>query len=217
MPHDSSRRRILLFVASACLLFSPPPVSAFTLFPSPSTRVARHPVLFPRPPPCSATLRPMLGRTARAVQVSSSAVDSAVNSIPAIQVDGILFDIDGTLFDSDPCHLAVFQELLLEQKGFNNDQMIDEAFFRKKIAGRQNQAICEEFFPEWDRETAEAWSAAKEARFRKEAEGRLEAMKGLERLMDWITERKIKKAAVTNAPRFARQQITCPQKSAHDR
>eukprot|EP00285_Hemiselmis_virescens_P010013 CAMPEP_0173398884 /NCGR_PEP_ID=MMETSP1356-20130122/43262_1 /TAXON_ID=77927 ORGANISM="Hemiselmis virescens, Strain PCC157" /NCGR_SAMPLE_ID=MMETSP1356 /ASSEMBLY_ACC=CAM_ASM_000847 /LENGTH=241 /DNA_ID=CAMNT_0014358477 /DNA_START=267 /DNA_END=992 /DNA_ORIENTATION=+ len=133
---------------------------------------------------------------------SPSTSSPSVIAPPAIQVDGILFDIDGTLFDSDPCHLAVFQDLLLEQEGFNGGKRIDEAFFRVKIAGRQNQAICQEFFPDWDRERAEEWSAQKEARFRKEAAGRLEAMKGLEKLMEWIEDRGIKKAAVTNAPRL---------------
>uniref|UniRef100_A0A6U2EPG4 Haloacid dehalogenase-like hydrolase domain-containing protein Sgpp n=1 Tax=Hemiselmis andersenii TaxID=464988 RepID=A0A6U2EPG4_HEMAN len=195
------RQRILLRTVVASLLLSTS-ASAFILSPSLRTPRGVPHLTSWRPPSCPA-LRPMSSRSTGAIQESSSsfAADSALNSLPSIQVEGILFDIDGTLFDSDPCHLAVFQELLLEQEGFNGGKMIDEEFFRKKIAGRQNQAICEEFFPEWDRETAEAWSAAKEARFRKEAAGRLEAMKGLEKLLQWITDRNIKKAAVTNAPR----------------
>ena len=47
----------------------------------------------------------------------------------------------------------------------------------------------------------EAWAVAKEARFRDMAAGKLEAMEGLERVLEWIDKKGIKKAAVTNAPR----------------
>jgi len=193
----------LLSPLSLCVLaLSLLPTSAFFLTPVPCTPRSVYPIL--RSPRTPSTSRSMASRLKCAAEASpsSSAAASALDSLPDINVEGILFDIDGTLFDSDPCHLAVFQELLLEQKGFNEGERIDEAFFRKHIAGRQNQAICKDFFPEWDRETAEAWSEAKEARFRKEAAGRLESMKGLEKLMDWIEKRGIKKAAVTNAPRL---------------
>lgn len=118
------------------------------------------------------------------------------------EVKGVLFDIDGTLFDSDPAHLAVFQDLLMKE-GYNGGVRIDEEFFRKKIAGRQNAAICAEFFPDWNTERAEEWAAFKEAEFRKFAakEG-LEPMDGLDRFMEWIDKNNVKKAAVTNAPRL---------------
>ena len=51
----------------------------------------------------------------------------------ARKIKGILFDIDGTLFDSDPVHFEVFVDLLLKE-GIGP---IDEDFFRKNIAGRQ--------------------------------------------------------------------------------
>ncbi len=47
----------------------------------------------------------------------------------------------------------------------------------------------------------QAWSAKKEAAFREYAAGKLEAMKGVNRLFDWIDANSVKKAAVTNAPR----------------
>ena len=85
--------------------------------------------------------------------------------------------------------------------GFNNGKPIDEEFFKKKIAGRQNAIICADLFPEWDSKKSEEWSAFKEAKFRERAVGNLEAMPGLERFMAWIDENNVKKAAVTNAPR----------------
>ncbi len=92
------------------------------------------------------------------------------------------------------------QDLFLEM-GFNGGKPIDEEFFKKKIAGRQNAIICADLFPEWDSQKAEEWSAFKEAKFRERAAGKLQAMPGLERFMEWIDKNNLKKAAVTNAPR----------------
>mmetsp|Transcript_20516 Transcript_20516/g.32090 ORF Transcript_20516/g.32090 Transcript_20516/m.32090 type:complete len:307 (-) Transcript_20516:75-995(-) len=116
------------------------------------------------------------------------------------KINGILFDIDGTLFDSDPVHFEVFKELLAKE-GINGGEPIDEHFFKTKICGRQNAVICKELFPEWDEDTSAQWSAAKEAKFREMAVGRLRAMDGLEEMMQWIDKTGLKKAAVTNAPR----------------
>ena len=92
------------------------------------------------------------------------------------------------------------QDLFLDM-GFNGGTPIDEEFFKKKIAGRQNAIICADLFPEWNTQKAEEWSAFKEAKFRERAAGKLQAMPGLERFMDWIDKNNLKKAAVTNAPR----------------
>lgn len=150
------------------------------------------------------TLAPF--RTVQAKSIRMSAVQGSSGVLideSAIQeIKGVLFDIDGTLFDSDPCHLAVFQDLLAKE-GFNGGVKIDEDFFRERIAGRQNAIICADFFPEWDKEKAEAWAYHKEATFREyAARDGLEAMKGLQKFMDWIDTRGLKKAAVTNAPRL---------------
>jgi len=90
---------------------------------------------------------------------------------------------------------------LLLKEGINGGEPIDEEFFRKNIAGRQNALICKDFFPEWDTARAQAWSDNKEAMFRERAVGKLAGMPGLEKLMDWIDANGIAKAAVTNAPR----------------
>jgi beta-phosphoglucomutase-like phosphatase (HAD superfamily) len=125
------------------------------------------------------------------------------------QLSAVLFDIDGTLVHSDPIHLAVFQELLLEQEGFNDNKPIDEDFFRKWIAGRANSLITADLFPTWPMEEREVWSIRKEARFREMAEESMleRKMSGLDRLRDWIDRHGLSKAAVTNAPRLNAEAI----------
>lgn len=129
------------------------------------------------------------------------------------KLSGFLFDIDGTLVNSDPIHLAVFQELLFqEQKDGemklpkNNDAPINEEFFRKKIAGRNNSLIMADLFPHWSIERREAWSIKKEKTFRDKASTQMMDLKmpGLDRLKTWIIGSKsgLRRAAVTNAPRL---------------
>jgi len=126
---------------------------------------------------------------------------------------GILFDIDGTLVNSDPLHFKVFQDLLLQQDGFNDNKPIDELFFRSHIHGRQNALIMEELFPTWSLQRREEWSIHKEDFFRKAASSQVASLKmpGLDRLRTWIQERKtsfsICCAAVTNAPRLNAEAI----------
>lgn len=130
--------------------------------------------------------------------------DSLSNTPSKKTLSGILFDIDGTLVNSDPLHQAVFREMLLEQDGFNNNTPISEEFFRKNIAGRQNSLIMADFFPEWPIEKREEWSIQKEARFREIAAASLmdRKMPGLDKLKAWIEENDVSRAAVTNAPRL---------------
>ena len=84
-----------------------------------------------------------------------------VASVAALQPpkppQAILFDIDGTLFDSDPVHLRAFQKILVEE-GFNGGVEIDEAFFMKTISGRQNKLICRDIFQYCRGERRVLWS-----------------------------------------------------------
>ena len=135
----------------------------------------------------------------------STSINSKTKQLPA----AILFDIDGTLVNSDPIHYNVFRELLLNEDGFNNNEPINEEFFRQHIAGRQNALIMEDFFPQWSISQRESWSIMKEARFREVAQVTMKQskMKGLDKLRTWIDSNNIRKAAVTNAPRLNAEAI----------
>ncbi|XP_024987560.1 haloacid dehalogenase-like hydrolase domain-containing protein Sgpp [Cynara cardunculus var. scolymus] len=115
-------------------------------------------------------------------------------------LEAILFDIDGTLCDSDPLHFYAFRDMLHEI-GFNDGSPIDEEFFINNISGKHNEELCDVLLPEWEVEKAMKFMVDKEALFRRLAAEQLEPISGLDKLCKWVEDRGLKRAAVTNAPR----------------
>nr|GLL44856.1 haloacid dehalogenase-like hydrolase domain-containing protein Sgpp isoform X2 [Ipomoea trifida] len=116
-----------------------------------------------------------------------------------VPLEAVLFDIDGTLCDSDPIHLLAFQRML-QEIGYNGGVPIDEEFFVKHIAGKHNDDIGDYLFPD-DRVRAAKFLDDKEALFRSLAKEKVKPIDGLCKLKKWIEDRGLKRAAVTNAPR----------------
>ena len=121
---------------------------------------------------------------------------------PPPRLAAILFDIDGTLFNSDSLHLLAFQDSL-EEEGFNGGQRIDEYFFLERISGRQNLQIVKDLFPEKSAAEGAAFSDRKEAKFRELAASKLPSLvtPGLAQLLKRLRDHGVRCAAVTNAPR----------------
>ncbi|GAB4543126.1 MAG: HAD-IA family hydrolase [Pleurocapsa sp.] len=107
----------------------------------------------------------------------------------------ILFDLDGTLANTDPIHFAVWQDILTRY-----DLEIDRPFYQERISGRTNSKIVQDILPQLSLE--EAWHLAteKEESYRRLA-GSLQPMPGLKRVIKFIDTASIKRAVVTNAPR----------------
>lgn len=114
-------------------------------------------------------------------------------------VEAILFDIDGTLCDSDPLHYHAFREMLQEE-GYNGGVPITEQFFAENISGKHNDEIGGFLFPN-DHPKGVKFMEDKEAMFRKLASQQLKPVDGLHKLCQWVKDRGLKRAAVTNAPR----------------
>ncbi|GIL60994.1 hypothetical protein Vafri_15417 [Volvox africanus] len=93
-----------------------------------------------------------------------------------------------------------FQEILAEV-GFNGGRPIDEVFFRRHISGRHNPEIAADLFPEWDEDRRTAFYLDKEERYRRLAAAGLEPLQGLREFLEWVRQRGLRTAAVTNAPR----------------
>ncbi|KAK6935036.1 Haloacid dehalogenase-like hydrolase [Dillenia turbinata] len=115
-------------------------------------------------------------------------------------LEAVLFDVDGTLCDSDPLHYYAFREML-QEIGYNGGVPVDQDFFVENIAGKHNDDIARSLFPDWDFERARQFLVDKEAMFRKLASEQLKPVPGLYKLKKWIEDRGLKRAAVTNAPR----------------
>lgn len=134
------------------------------------------------------------------VSSGENSADSKYSLSGLAPLEAVLFDIDGTLCDSDPLHYYAFRELLL-QIGYNGGVPITEEFFIEKIAGKHNDDIARGLFPDWDLEKGLKFTDDKEALFRKLAKDQVKPLNGLHKIRKWIEDRGLKRAAVSNAPR----------------
>ncbi|AFZ21678.1 HAD family hydrolase [Allocoleopsis franciscana] len=93
----------------------------------------------------------------------------------------ILFDLDGTLVNTDPLHYQTWQEVLRDY-----GMEIDRTFYKAKISGRLNPVIIQDLLPQLSFEAGQQLANSKEARFREialslyrqKAEGRPEFIRG---------------------------------------
>lgn len=107
----------------------------------------------------------------------------------------LLFDLDGTLVDTDHLHLEAFNQLFAEH-GIN----VDRATYTAQIMGKPNTGIAEMFLPHMPAAESAALLSRKEALYRTMVDV-LEPIPGLIELLDWAAARKIPCGVVTNAPR----------------
>ena len=109
--------------------------------------------------------------------------------------DALLFDLDGTLLDSDPLHREVFAELLAP---YGHD--VDADFYARKIHGRLNRDVFAELTPGLDRDRMD-WD--KEALFRDLLARRgANPTPGLVAFLDRAGQAALPAAVVTNACRL---------------
>lgn len=107
----------------------------------------------------------------------------------------ILYDLDGTIVNTDPLHYQAWQELLQEY-----EIEIDEQFYKSQMSGRLNPDIVQELLPQLSLAAVQEFSDRKEARFRELALF-LTPLPGLLNIIAWGNAHGCKQAVVTNAPR----------------
>ena len=110
-------------------------------------------------------------------------------------LEAILFDLDGTLADTDSIHFAVWQDILIRY-----DLDIDRAFYRQRISGRTNSKIIKDIVPQLSLEDAWKLATEKEENYRRIAKSLLPTP-GLDRLIALTDRASLKRAIVTNAPK----------------
>jgi HAD superfamily hydrolase (TIGR01509 family) len=106
----------------------------------------------------------------------------------------LLFDLDGTLAETDSLHLPTWVDVL-RPHGIE----VDEVFYRERISGRSNSKIVEDLLPHLPAEEGRKLADAKEASFRERAR-ELEPLPGLLDFMGEAKNRGLSLALVTNAP-----------------
>lgn len=107
----------------------------------------------------------------------------------------ILFDLDGTIVNTDPIHYIAWQKKLADY-GIE----IDEAFYQSRISGRLNPEIVKDILPQLSDAEGLKFADEKEALFRELAPN-LKPLNGFAELLAWTDAHKLKRALVTNAPR----------------
>jgi HAD superfamily hydrolase (TIGR01509 family) len=109
----------------------------------------------------------------------------------------LLFDIDGTLTDTDALHLEAFNEVLGP-----HGHVFDHARFTKELQGFSTASISERFLAGEPPKRQAAIMAEKEQAFRELVAGRIQPLPGLMALLALADRADIPMVAVTNAPRL---------------
>lgn len=118
----------------------------------------------------------------------------AIASAHPTRLAALLFDLDGTLANTDPFHYRAWKEQL-QDYDFN----IDETFYKTRISGRLNPAIVDDLLPHLTPDAKGQFIEQKEARYR-ELAPHLVPLAGLSDIVTWAEERGLKQGVVTNAP-----------------
>ena len=106
----------------------------------------------------------------------------------------LLFDLDGTLAETDSLHLPTWVDVL-GPYGVE----VDEEFYKESISGRSTAEIVHDLLPDLGEQEGRSLGDAKEARFRERA-SELEPLPGLVDFVERGRERGMRVALVTNAP-----------------
>jgi len=120
-----------------------------------------------------------------------------IPGMPSPPEKALLFDIDGTLADTDALHLQAFN-LVLGSRG----HVFDQERFARELQGFSNASISARFLANEPPQRQAAIMDEKEAAFRHLVSGQIKPTAGLMTLLSIADEASIPMVAVTNAPRL---------------
>lgn len=112
-----------------------------------------------------------------------------------MKLKALLFDLDGTITDTDRLHEQAWLEGLAQ-----NGILGDHHYYQTQISGGLNPEIVQRLLPQLSRAEGEVFLEQKEARFR-ELAGGVMPLPGLRELWDWARRMHLQLALVSNAPR----------------
>ncbi|ELS02961.1 haloacid dehalogenase superfamily protein, subfamily IA, variant 3 with third motif having DD or ED [Xenococcus sp. PCC 7305] len=110
-------------------------------------------------------------------------------------LSAILFDLDGTLANTDPIHFKLWHNILKDY-----DIELDQDFYQKNISGNTNAQVVAKILPTLSAQEGEQMGIDKEAMYRKQAKT-LSPTPGLEKIIALTDQIPLRRAVVTNAPR----------------
>jgi HAD superfamily hydrolase (TIGR01509 family) len=113
----------------------------------------------------------------------------------------LLFDLDGTLVDSDTEHLVAFQRVFA-----SHGIELDRSEYAANIMGASNAMIASRCLAHLSPVEQAATLDAKEEDYRENL-GALEPILGALALLDFADRRRLKRAVVTNAPRANAEKV----------
>ena len=109
----------------------------------------------------------------------------------------LLFDLDGTLVETDDLHHAAFAGILAE-----DGRALSFADYRDRILGKPNVEIMAWLMPDAAPERHAEIADRKEAAYRAMLAAEFEPVAGVRPLLDWAEANGVGVAVVTNAPRL---------------
>lgn len=121
---------------------------------------------------------------------------TSATGMAATSTGGLLFDIDGTLAETDPLHIRAFNQVMARW-GIH----FDATAYNATVIGRTNAAIFADLLPHEPLAVHRAMADEKEATFRDLAARGIAPAPGLVELLDWAGRAGVPYACVTNAPR----------------
>lgn len=113
-----------------------------------------------------------------------------------------LFDLDGTLLNTDHLHLQAYNILLKDY-----DLSINSEYYNEHVMGSPNDKIMRRLLPDIPQQQHSALSDRKEELFRAALTGTLAPTPGLLTLLDWAEANAVTCCVVTNAPRLNAEQM----------
>jgi HAD superfamily hydrolase (TIGR01509 family) len=113
----------------------------------------------------------------------------------ALMLKALLFDLDGTLADTNSVHRLAWVEML---KPYGYD--VDWDFYKANITGRIATEVVADLSPDLSPEEVQEIAEAKEANFREQA-GTLKPFPGLLELIERGRKKGLRISLVTNAPK----------------
>jgi len=130
--------------------------------------------------------------------------------MPPASGKALLFDIDGTLADTDALHLEAFNQVFGPR-----GHVFDHARFSNELQGFSNASISERFLADEAPERRATVMGEKEAAFRKLVSGQIQPLPGLMTLLALADRAGIPMVAVTNAPRLNAEMLLSGLGIAH--